>query len=621
MPPPQQPLQTSEICNRLLELVDEGLPAPDLLARLQAMAEDWRVRRMLWRVGPTLYARDAASFRTFLLTNLDTCCTDERGGPAHPWKAPHRDTMEQWLAQAGSSHDVEMFCMLYAWRARTWTRAKRERHWRADLGSELAQAETPEATSLVLENLQGCFVLDEPTAVMLYRHDPVVAAGFVARHLPSSDGSATGYWAELSALARDQGDEDLFFAVYRATVEDDQWARDVDALAERLDDGVLQGELQRRRPARGRGNVSSVLFNLLRRRGEAALPFAISTLQSLPGLPDADVGRVQDLVRLADEREWLELWGALLRGAGRQKDFDREVRRLVEERRRDEQAVVRRLRVLAGVGWAPSIRTGGMNLVHPLSADTAVRLHARFPALVRGPFRAHVAGGMCGGDLRLIEAAIAAKDSMLVDILASRLVLEDLGSEAARRQFGLASDLLAKHYANLSEDPCALPLRCARILGQLRTGLVRNLDRLIATNPLARLLWLQPAASVLACPDAVRDLLECAEPHAQLIAFRALASEHTSAGKLGRANLDMLRAALLAPMPRRVRLVAFAAVKRAAETQRASRQLVDAMREALHVSSPRYPREDLLLVLGALLARWPALRQCPGSSQVSREAT
>jgi hypothetical protein len=169
-------------------------------------------------------------------------------------------------------------------------------------------------------------------------------------------------------------------------------------------------------------------------------------------------------------------------------------------------------------------------------------------------------------------------------------------------------ELLADFYKSLAHRPEEFARRAAAALAQMPAFAIWNYDRLLTANRLARILFERTEPLFLNDGRAVRDLLESPQIHVQALAFRVLGLDDVRAGEIGAANTDLLQAALFRPLHRRTRLTAFAAIERAASTPAAARYLVPRVREAFALPEQRYPREQLIGLLGKLLHRWPELR-------------
>lgn len=113
----------------------------------------------------------------------------------------------------------------------------------------------------------------------------------------------------------------------------------------------------------------------------------------------------------------------------------------------------------------------------------------------------------------------------------------------------------------------------------------------------------------MAFPEAVRDLVEGSDIHVQMLAYRILAQDDERARQLAVANLDILLGTLLRPLHRKTRLPAFDALANAARGDRqAAERVLDRARKALRLPDKRYPKEELVGLLGRVLYNQPDLQ-------------
>jgi hypothetical protein len=74
-------------------------------------------------------------------------------------------------------------------------------------------------------------------------------------------------------------------------------------------------------------------------------------------------------------------------------------------------------------------------------------------------------------------------------------------------------------------------------------------------------------------------------------------------------NLDLLLATLLRPLHRSTRRLAFGALEPAALDAPRAKRILDRAIDALDLPDHRYPKEDLIGLIGRLLHRFPELRK------------
>ena len=243
----------------------------------------------------------------------------------------------------------------------------------------------------------------------------------------------------------------------------------------------------------------------------------------------------------------------------------------------------------------------------PLRDEVAAALHVRLPKLLAGPYRRCISAGWPALYPQLIERAIAAGDEPLVDFLAGSMVTRAAYHWRWSSQDMELAERLSRYYEALRDDDAAFARRAINVLSQAPAHSVGSYRQLVRTNRLARLFYEHPAMKLLAFPDALAQLLAAAEVHVRAAAFRAMGLDDDAARRLAAEHLDALLAAATCPLPARVRTLAWRAAENGAATSaEAAQRVQQGCRQALRL--PKYPREQVLGVLGRLLHRWPQLR-------------
>jgi hypothetical protein len=579
---------------QLHALFAEPIDDVALRTRIEALAGDYRFNSLTPVWGPPLYRRNRVMFRPFILAHFSRWSA---GFPLR-WKGKYQEALEQWLAEADRLDDVELCRQLYAWKMSSFWR--RRRRWQEDLLRRFAAAGALHERNHVLAKYDLGEGIDDETARRLYETDPTAARPFLLGRLPADRGA----W--LQDLARRCGDDPLHFAFYRRRVGLAEWERDVLRLCDEVHEPArLVAELEKRHPEQPDYNLGNSFYQLARRRGRDVFPYLLPHLGQVwrPWMRSW----FGNFLALTLEQRWLDLWAALIRTCGDWGEFDRTVAALLADTTLPESDVVERLCLLAGVSHEWNLPGLGIAQVRPLSDPTAATLYARFPDLVRGPFKMHVASAWSAEHPRLLHAVLDADDEDLIDHLASR-ALTQLWLHK-RDLAGL--ERLAGHYQQLlGADPAAFARRAVNVLGQVPAFAIGNwsYNRLIRTNRLARLLLERSAGLHLHQPGLLRDLLEAPSIHAQVLALRALALDDDLARAAAADNLDLLLPTLLRPLHRGTRLLAFRALANAAATEGHARTVLGRAREALDLPDKRYPKEGLIGLLGRLLHAWPGLR-------------
>ena len=297
------------------------------------------------------------------------------------------------------------------------------------------------------------------------------------------------------------------------------------------------------------------------------------------------------------------------------KYFNEETRRVLDDKGLDDATRVERLKALAGVSREWNWPGVGLARVHSLEDDLAARLYRRYPQLVRGPFKPNVVPAWWQGGPQLLAAAQKPGDDELVDLLASRYVTragwEGVLFHNPTKTLLKVAEELAVSFQDLRErDETDFARRAANILTQVPAYAIGSYDRLLRTNGFARLLFVRSFGAYLAVPEAVRDLIEASEVHVQMLAYRVLAQDDDRARTLAVEVLDILLGTLLRPLHRKTRLAAFGALLNAARGDAgAADRVLRRAREALRLPDTKYPKEQLVGLIGMILQLRPELRR------------
>jgi len=485
------------------------------------------------------------------------------------------------------------------------------RRWAAELVTRFCAATTAEQRSGILTELDQPYILDEEAALELYRVEPRLTSTFIQRHLPrgrrAEDANST--WHRMMGQAQAHGDEPLYFALYRAQAAAEQWARDTDHLALRVDDPqLLCAELERRHPNRWRPDVGPQLAKLAQERGAHLLPYLMQ--HALEVWSASRRSGYAQMTGLARRGAWLELWAALLGACASTAEYDREVMTLVQDRSASEPQLLQRLVALAGAGT----RSGGRP--RPLRDDTLLALYDRFPELARGPFRPQLEPSPSRPRSGLIEKAIERLDEELIDLVAARLAVRAERSGAERLLAVAAS--AARYLEGAAADPVSLGRRATAILRRVPRRSIRNRRELTRRNPLARLLFERAGEACLAAPEAAAQLLSAEDDHVCALAVHALTTDDPRALPLARRNRELLFSSLERRLPSPVRRQALRVLDSLADSPAEAVQLLTWARTLL-ARGDRPP--GLLGLVARQLNRHPMLQQAGERPVVYRRAT
>jgi hypothetical protein len=568
-----------------------------------------------WLFGPELYRRNRILFRPFILSRFSTYMVLPKFRSEQiRWKGDRGIILESWLDQVDKHDDADLFRRLYEWKLEAkynWQlRDKRSAEITRELLARYRSADTTGKRQMVLRKFDLWFQFTEESACALYELDSKAASVFILRHLPSNwyGGDKRKLWSRLVALADAKKDEDFRWKLYRRQVSLADWAKDCLDLCDRIRDaGELVRELERRHPEGAALNLAESFYRIVERRGRDVFPYVMRHLRSVWGgwFTRGSYGKMADYAR---EKGWWDLWAALMRVCSGSSEFNKEVRLLVDDTSQPEAQIVERLMALAGASREWNWPGFGLTTVHQLNVGLALKFYERFPHLIRGPFRLHVMPNLWGENYsKLLDRFIAVGDEEMIDSLASRIVTRYERWGNAPKLVGEA-DRLADYYATLKSDEATFSWRAANVLSKVPAYSIYQYNPLIKQNRLARLLFERSAASYLADPRSLADLVEGAEIHVMALAYRTLGLDDERARQQAVNHLPLLLGTLLRPMQNDTRTLAFRALANAANTIESARLILERAKDALNLPDTRYPKERLLGLIAHVLHRWPELR-------------
>ena len=494
---------------------------------------------------------------------------------------------------------------------------ERALQWAGKLVARYAAAADAQEREAILRELDQAQLLDEDSALALYRIEPELSSAFIQRHLPPGRRAEDQRqpWQRLmeQALARD--DRDLYFALYRRQASAEQWLRETSELVRDTQDShALFGELQRRHPQRWRPEIGPHLVGLLQQRGEAVLPYVMLHVGDVWSTKRH--GAYQELVDLARNREWWDLWCAVLRAGASAAEYDREVLGLAGDRATPEPQLLHRLLQLAGIGAPHGARPHRNKL---LSEDTILALYERFPHLVRGPYRNQLDPTPRRPLTGVLELAIRQKDDELMELLAARLAVR--ADRTGGDELLQAAAYMARQLQAMARDGNALERRSAAVLKRIPAQAIGSERELLRRNALARLLFEQGHLACLHNTQDAAALLQAEERHVCALAVRALSADTAEAVLRTRENLEALLTCLDRQLPRSVIRASLRALDHGSDAVGQAARIVGWARGKLAAQDQRYSTEALLTLVGRQLHRFPDLCRNVERPMVYRKAT
>jgi hypothetical protein len=614
----------------LIRAIDQLLESqPDnkrLRDNLEGLSKDPAFPGVTWSWGPKLYARSRPIFRSFILNQFSDWAVDAKGKWTRVYWTDHSKELEDWLTAARAARDTNLIRRLLRWKyAKIKGWGTDDVRFSAALLEAYRAASGPAARAVVLDEFNDWFTLDEGTAVKLYETDQR-SSKFILDHAPRQFwGSADkrAMWDKLGTLARSKGDEKLFRALYRKLIPVARWREDVLALAKSETDlAKLNDELIERHPEGYNLGLTPTVIELLEQRGRDVFGYVRAKLNETVGGwgKDNDAKRMIDL---AASRGWWDLWTAAVR-TGPDAHYKAGVASVLDDRALSDEQKRERLRGLAGVSQEWNWPGLGLARVHSLEDNLASLMYQRFPDLVRGPFRAQVTPRWWGqGYPKLVGLARTANDTELMDTLAARYATHVSWQARYGRkddkpdQQKITASELAKYYQDIREkDEEAFARRAAGVLTRIPAFTLHAYHALLRHNDLARLLFSRSLPSFLTSPVAVQDLVEGSDIHVMGLGYRILGLRDPRAVELAGANIDILLGTLLRPIHRKTRLAAFQALANAARSgPEAAKRIHARARDALKLPNKKYPKVELIGLIGAILEAAPELRS-PREQQV-----
>lgn len=598
-------------------LLSSDPTGPALRTACEEAAKARWFNNLAYRWAPWLWRKLKAdpsqrvALRPFLLAHLSEAAIDPKGDHHAAWSLAEK-ALAPWLAELDAADDVEVYRQIVQWKL--WLSWRDEgKTYRAMLVARLEAARTPVELRSALARFDFPGQLDEPTALLVYERVGPSAGPFILARLPWKK----QFWEALHTRALRSRDDETAWTLYRRQVDDARWAKDVRTLLTTVPDGeTLIAELEKRHPVHLE-DAGPVFLELAQQRGHVVLPYLqrhVNALRPRWSWRGRTEGKsLPALLELADAQAWTSLWAKILQTAATQDLWNAQLERLLKLDV-TTLTVQRKLQLLAGAGNEWNFSGFGVAQVQPLQDDVACLMFERAPALLRGPFRMHLSQNQQHRLPKLLRRVLAADDEAIVDYLAARAAMDQWGHAETLEQ-------LTAHYEALSTTDGTFVRRATNALTMMPAFAIWQYERLLKENRLARLLFERSTPLYLADARLVRELLESPQIHVQALGFRVLATRDPRAGPMAAQMVDVLAPTLLRPLHRRTRLMAFQAIEQAClADETAARVLVGKMKLTFALPDRKYPKEELVGLLGRVLGKWPALRGTGEAPQVFRRS-
>jgi hypothetical protein len=539
-----------------------------LLREMEALAQAPGFSEQAPQWAPALYERDPLFFEPFLTNHLSSDQTD---------------VITRLLTRAEAAGQDSFFTALYR-------KVAREDTWNKEL-AELAESSLPDDTvvqMLLRRQADSWLSLTDKTATALYRRDPARLGAFVREHAQQSWRQKEGY-KQLREAARQRGDDDLYWALFRELADEREWQAEArrllasDTPPERIAD-----ELTKRHPEHLWNVDTGVIADIVEKYGRAALPYVQEhltwiTRRAAPKL----LSRIK---KLGDEN----LYWPIFFKAGDSKQWNEALRELLAQPLGAEE-----LAAQLPLRTPPVRRWGGW----ALEEDVALGLYRRDPQRF-APFLERFAHGSF--DEALFVEAQAKQDEDFLDYLSLQLLRQieswlyaaypSVAALRWRKPDMKAQDkvqrtgrILTDRFDRLvAESPALYVRHTVAMLSRINAYEGWSFKRNLSLNPAFAYLYTRHRAAWLAAPDSLREVLESPNIYVQILGLLMLGEGGPDAAERVRENLLILRALLLGGAHLGTKKLALRALELAArQGETYAAQILPVVEEAAHLSGRR----------------------------------
>lgn len=520
---------TPSLRDRIEATLQQDQTRHELLQTLYDLAEDSEFQSLASVWAPALLVRDGRFFEGFIVRHL------ARWG--------QEDLIQAMLPYAEASGCISLFETLYRRSATNDT-------WNDDL---LRLAASPLPDDEVMDAIRRRTAnrwlrINEPAATALYERNAEQFRGFIQRHIqPQWWGKAESF-SGLRKLAEQNKDDDLVWAIFRATTDAKQWTRELRRLLRaRPTDDAIVGELKKRHPPALYRFDSSILMDYLEEYGAAVLPYINENLMWISQKNRQRL--LRGIHRISDPGVY---WSMFFRVADSPL-WNEKLRRLL-------QSTQTPFELLIGLQMRTPDQPGGWRWSRwQLEGDVALAMYQRSPEL----FRPFIEEHLFDPDPALFEAVEQQGDEDFLDFLTHR-ALQHLNrlawraypperwlrwrkpDTAARQELAERSNMVIARFDRLYENgPSDYIRHAAHILSYFRAFDVWSYSRSLETNPAFHYLMTRHHAAWQASSYGMRELLESTNIYVQLLGLHILRDGGADAADRVLENLAALRALLL----------------------------------------------------------------------------
>jgi hypothetical protein len=248
-----------ELQAKLVTTLQTEMPRGDLLKAMQELSRETGFRQLATIWAPHLLVRDAAFFEPFLLKNLGR------------WE--HTELINAMLPYIEAAGHYTLFSQLYG-------RATDESAWNRDIANLVDDPNLSDDELLIAIERRSASQrwnrLERDAAAKLYRRNPQMFGAFVRQHAAPRFAwyTSNDKFEELRELAKQQGDDDLYWSLFRITADDKEWNDELKRLLkQRLPGDQVVAELTKRHPNKMHYMNAEILIDFLEQYGEDVLPY------------------------------------------------------------------------------------------------------------------------------------------------------------------------------------------------------------------------------------------------------------------------------------------------------------------------------------------------------------